>query len=236
MKTEVPALDRGLDILELILSKKSLGFGEIVETLSLPTASAARILKRLCQRGYLVKDVDSGVYMSGSFMQGLMVEKSVSERLLEVSAVALGGMRDSTSQTAILFYWNGQAWECIGKELHESSVTMQEIGEVRVDIFSYPWSCFAYEQLNKENRRITYGPDSKDIDQMEQRLSEYEKGGYVICSSNHFHRMTVPLRDSNGDLIGALALGMTPAVMDDLGEEYSSKILIDGREKIEQFF
>ena len=74
-KTEVPALDRALDILELVADEGALGYKVIVERLGLPTASAARTLKRLCQRGYLVKDDMSGAYDLGGALAKLISGK-----------------------------------------------------------------------------------------------------------------------------------------------------------------
>lgn len=232
-KTTVPALDRGLDIIELVSQREALSFSEIVKSLKLPTASTARILKRLCERNYLSKDTE-GLYLPGTALQNLVSGKNIPQELLQAASPVLKQLRDQTSQTSILFYWNGQVWECIGKELHETSIALQEVGETRVDIYNYPWSCFAYDQLKKENRKLTYGLDPKTKTRLEKQLTQFKKTACVVDSNTNLHRFTVPIYDGQGDLIGALALGILPAIMEKLKKEYVSQLLIESREEIEK--
>lgn len=233
MKNDVPALSRALDIMELIAAKGQLPFGEICSALEIPTASAARILKQLCHRGYLQKDSESGIYQVGEAVNKLSASQSLSEILVKAAAPVLKQLRDQTSQTAILFYWNGIAWECIAKELHENSVTMQDVGEIRVDIFQYPWGVFAFRQLEKEKRRLSLTVD-QDLPQLKKDREQYEKEGYVSYLNDFFNRFTVPLNDADGNLIGALALGITQPVMQKLGPAKVAEMIIVGGRQIEE--
>lgn len=232
-KTTVPALDRGLDIIELVVQREALSFSEIVKILKLPTASTARILKCLCERNYLTKDAE-GLYLPGSALHNLIPGKNKSQQLLTAAAPVLKQLRDQTSQTAILFYWDGQVWECIGKELHENSINMQTIGETRVDIFNYPWGCFAYAQLQKDKRKLTYGLDAKLKANLEKTLTEFKKNSCVVDSGKNLHRLAVPIFDSEENLLGALALGILPPEMKNIGKKNACQLLIEGREKIEK--
>lgn len=233
-KSEVPALDRGLDVLELISNQGPVGFGEIVGELSLPTASTARILKRLCQRGYVTKDDESGVYGIGDAVEELTPAKNLAQRLQNAAAGVLKELRDLTTQTAILFHWNGHVWECVGKELHENSIMMQTVGEVRVDIYSYPWGAFALEQVEKEGSRLMLEIGDDEETRVRQHLAEYRELGYVISSNRIMHRLAVPIKDPSGALVGALALGVMPPVFETMGQDEISRLLIDGGRRIEE--
>ncbi|OVE78129.1 hypothetical protein BVX99_00650, partial [bacterium F16] len=127
-KTDVPALDRALDILESISVNGSMGYKTIVDELSLPPASVARILKSLCNREYLAKDVETSNYVLGKALGRLLAGGREKDRLVAFGQPVLRQMRDAIRQTAILFYWDGTVWECIAKESHEDSITMQSMG------------------------------------------------------------------------------------------------------------
>lgn len=65
-KTSVPALERGIDILELLASSgKTLSFSEILTALSIPRASLVRILDTLVERKIIDKMEVDGHYRLG---------------------------------------------------------------------------------------------------------------------------------------------------------------------------
>lgn len=228
-KTEVPALDRALDALELMSRAGALGYGEIVERLGVPRASAARILKRLCRRGYATKDAE-GRYTLGPSLDRLRPEVTMGARLLEAGAPVLRKLRDATRQTVILLHWNGLAWECIAKEAHEESMSMQPVGEVRVDVFSYPWGIFAYLQSEKENRLLVQHPQEQLLRKREAMLGEL---GYIIVRSKFYTRLAVPIRTGEGKLAGALAMGAVTLDLEQLGEEEVARLIVEGGQDIE---
>ena len=232
IKTAAPALDRGLDILELVARRSTLGYGAIVDTLGLPTASAARLLKRLCHRGYLTKDSETGNYRMGASVKALLPRQIARRRLLEIAAPVLRYLRDESRQTAIMFHWNGHAWECIAKELHETSVTMQQVGEIRVDVFEYPWGCFAYSQLKKEKRKLVLNVSPMVASRLEGHAAMYCEKGYVAELSDYLNRFTVPINDENGDLIGALAMGVTTPILKEFGHDRIVELIVMSGKRI----
>lgn len=65
-KTSVPALERGIDILELLASSgKALSFSKILTALSIPRASLVRILDTLVERKIIDKMEVDGHYRLG---------------------------------------------------------------------------------------------------------------------------------------------------------------------------
>ncbi|MFH1351886.1 MAG: IclR family transcriptional regulator [Pseudomonadota bacterium] len=87
---KAPNLSRGLDILELVLKKKGgVSFTQILNTLQIPRASLARILKTLIERQYLSKDEQTGYYglglkliqLGGSVSGSIKINKYASEAM-----------------------------------------------------------------------------------------------------------------------------------------------------------
>jgi DNA-binding IclR family transcriptional regulator len=215
----VPALERALDILELTAQGDPLSFGEIVKALELPTASTARILKVLCARHYLQKTAD-GCYECGEAVAALLPAASQVNRLRQAAMPLLERLQGQTGQTTILFHWNGTVWECIAKNLNESGMVMQDVGSIRVDIFDYPWGPFAYEDLLSRqplNVSRVLLPENKVRGElaarMEAALAEFRRDGYVTFRDGDF-RVTAPIRDARGRLLGALAVGANAASND----------------------
>ena len=213
---EVPALERALDILELVAQGDPLPFGEIVKVLELPTASTARILKVLCARHYLQKTAD-GRYECGEAIAALLPSASQTSRLRQAAMPLLERLQVQTGQTTILFHWNGTVWECIAKNLNESGMVMQEVGSIRVDIFDYPWGPFAYEDLLSRqplNVSRVLLPENKvkgDLAaRMEAALVDFRRDGYITFRDGDF-RVTAPIHDAKGRLLAAMAIGANAA-------------------------
>jgi DNA-binding IclR family transcriptional regulator len=62
----VPAIDRAIDVIELISSKeKDLSLSEVMEHVDIPRQSLIRILNTLCNRGFLDKSSKRGAYRIG---------------------------------------------------------------------------------------------------------------------------------------------------------------------------
>jgi len=207
-QTSVPALERGLDILESVAASGKTGYSELVEKLGLPPASAARLLKCLCHRGYLRKSADSGMYTIGRAPRKLVAGPAGPEELRLAGLPVLEQLRDLTRNTAILFHWNGVVWECVAKAAHEDSITMQKVGEIRADVFQYPWGTFACSQLLKEKRKPAVKEDKA---RLERDRKQFEKNGFVRATGKTFTRYAVPVLTSSGDLLGALAMGVVHA-------------------------
>jgi len=150
--------------------------------------------------------------------------------LRQAGEPVLRQLRDALNQTAILFYWTGIAWECIAKESHEDALTMQRVGEIRVDIFDYPWGVFAYEQVSREKRRLVLNVNEEA---MRKGLEAFNSKGFAINRGKAFSRLAVPIKDRDDQLLGALAVGVMKATMEELTERVVADLLISGGRQIE---
>ncbi|HIE44179.1 MAG TPA: IclR family transcriptional regulator, partial [Candidatus Omnitrophica bacterium] len=99
----IPALDRGLNILELLASeKRELGFNEILDKTGIPKPSLSRILRTLVARGYLKQSRLNKKYWLGS---KLLVVGSIILDHLELREIArpyLKKLVEETGETAEL--------------------------------------------------------------------------------------------------------------------------------------
>jgi len=212
-----PALDRGLAVLELVCrAGRGIGFGELASRLALPTASAARLVRVLVGRGYLAKDTE-GNYVAGPAVGALSAIESAAEALARAAAPRLAALRDGCANTAIGFHWNGRTLACIGKAMHPESIVMQEVGTVRTDLLGYPWSAFVYRDLlghDPHGLLLCLAPTYEQVRRFDKLLARCAEQGYAVVDEPHIRRLTAPLM-AGTRLVGALAIGATPASLPD---------------------
>ncbi len=211
-RSPVPALDRGLAILELVAAHADHGisFTEIMSRLQLPQASTARLLKALRIRGYVEQSRDHGLYVLGHRVKELLAGQKKTERLREITARHVNALRDETGNTAIFVYWSGRDWVCLCKALHEQALVLQGVGEVRRDLAHYPWSVFLlwFKALSEEQME-----DAELIALARDRGSceydDFKRHGFVCVREGGSVRICTPVFDEHARLVGSLAVGGT---------------------------
>ena len=216
-KIPVPALNNGLNILELVLaSEQKIGFNEIVNHVGLPRASTARLLKVLKDRGYVAKDGTSGKYKAGSNTIGLKNRRPLIDVLRKKSRSVLESLVEKTNNTALVVYWAGQQMQCLNKVIHQQSIPMQDIGNINTDFSMCPWGWIFYQHLSapKQKKTLEYMKDKKYfLKRLPELEAYYQKHGFYYDDQEFIkplRRLTAPVYSNNGDLIGAIGLGGNP--------------------------
>ncbi len=105
----VPALDRGLNIIEYLVKKKEpVSLKQIAGDLSIPTASAFRMIKNLTGRGY-VQEIDAGQlqYLLGSKIMMLACLCSRGMSLNRIAKPFMERLTEQTGQTSQLAVISG---------------------------------------------------------------------------------------------------------------------------------
>ncbi|NCU33672.1 MAG: hypothetical protein EOM23_12240, partial [Candidatus Moranbacteria bacterium] len=215
-KSPAPALENGIQILEEIAGANGIAFNKIVEKLSLPESSAVRYLKVLIQRDYVSKDPESGLYCLGKGLSKLIKTDSVAGKIREKLDPVLKSLTQNTGNTSLFVYWNGSSWQCLGKELNEDSIAMQNINDVRHDILSYPWSPFIFNGFSETRKKIELNryPDFKKLaEKLEASYKFFLRKGYVLYESESIRRLSAPVFMKNNIFCGAMALGGTYSSM-----------------------
>lgn len=140
----VPALERGLTILELVIhAEHPVSFTQIKRALNLASAGTVRLINVLCTRGYLVKDPASGLYMPGP-RAGTLASHGTPQldRFRTVSRPHLVEIEHETANTALSVFWNGEYMIGVAKVINESSIPMTDVGSITNNLSYMPWGWY----------------------------------------------------------------------------------------------
>jgi IclR family transcriptional regulator, KDG regulon repressor len=218
----VPALQRGLTLLEMIAQNRSpLGFNQFVQELKLPKASVSRLLKVLRDRGYVVKDEKSGTYSPGIRMSILGGSQTTALTLRREAELLLPALVDAVHNTAIVILWTGEYMQCLARGLYESSIPMQEPGNITTDLSRYPWGWLFFKTLPKaeQARAMARFQDATLFNKrLLERMKRFQDLGYLYDNQEifpHVRRLGVPVFDGTGKIVGAAGIGGNPLSLPD---------------------
>jgi IclR family acetate operon transcriptional repressor len=217
-----PALENGLGIIELVCaSDRAVRFGRIMRELGIPKASAVRLLKVLQRRGYVVKDASGGGYLAGPRVASLGRPGLETESLRRAAGVVLKELSEQSGNTALAIHWNGRQMQCLSKVMHPSSSPMQEVGTIMLDLDGTPWGWLFYETLDELSRERAHGEmhDATAFRRKQRaRIGHYETKGFAYDDQQVFkalRRLTAPIRNASGILVGAVGIGGNPITIPD---------------------
>ena len=217
-RSPVPALDRGLRIIDLALdSGRELSFSEITATMGVAKASAARLLRVLCERGYLSKSPATGRYHPGHRLLG---GRSSTERLKRVAAPAIHRLADLTGNTVLLIAWDGRSAVCLDRATSEDAIAMQKPGHIAKNPFEGPWAWFFLASLpadEQRRRRREVGLEDGRLRLMRRELRTWNERGWVgqLDHKRTRRRVGAPLFDAHGNVVGGLGMGGNAWTMPD---------------------
>jgi len=207
-----PALERGLAIIEIVASlERPASFTEIVTRSRVPKATANRLLKVLVSTGYLRRSQE-GSYEPGAKCNLLGRRCGVLSELESLGPGVVSEIMEKTSNTCVLFYWNGSQTQVVAKAMHESSIAMQPMGNVSNDLEGTPWGWLALaEELEASGERRRYAKLAASSE-FKAAIAEAKTRGYIVEASSgpgKVKRLAAPVR-AGGRLVAFLALGGTP--------------------------
>ena len=186
----VPALERALDVIDLIASHESdLSFSEILHSLNIPRPSLVRILKILADRGLITKTEDKGLYRLG---MKLIYLGNRLESKLKLKSVAMPFMQELASKT-------GKTIELSTLDRDQLILIDQIEGNEGVRLFSRIGSAYPYfhalaagkiylahmeeestAAFLSETQLVKYTDNSTtDLDAYLQELKRVRKQGYA---------------------------------------------------------
>jgi DNA-binding IclR family transcriptional regulator len=101
--TSVPALERGLDVLELLSTEPAgLGISDLSAALALPKNAAFRIAHTLVARGYLLRDEATKRFRLSTKMLTVGQPRTGDVSLVEMALGPMRSLRDQTKETVQL--------------------------------------------------------------------------------------------------------------------------------------
>jgi len=102
----IDALDRGIDVLEVIAERGSVRLAELPELLSVSRATAFRVLKTLEERGYVEHVRSERVYRLGPGPV-ILAARSQTSSIVSLAGPAMAELRDAIGETVNLALFRG---------------------------------------------------------------------------------------------------------------------------------
>lgn len=224
-KSLAPALERGLELIELVAAAdEPLSFTSIEKVSGIPKATLNRLLKVLCGTNYLEKAPD-GRYQPGRRSGMFGRPDNVESALLAYGPETVKRVCELTGNTCILFYWDGKQTRVCAKEMHEMSMCMQPVGNVSADYENTPWGWIFLKAPEMDQQTADKSKFYKTA-RFRDKYSFFNEHGYMVDDNRDLARLAVPVY-SGTRLVGAMGLG--------IGSSSASREIIDqfGRIMIE---
>jgi DNA-binding IclR family transcriptional regulator len=232
MKSPAPALENGLDIVELLSRfPAGLSFTEISRQVKTSKSTLIRLLKVLATRNYLFQD-ESGKYMGGPNMS-LVGSLTKFDLLRHYAQSELDSLSDQfIGNTAVLIGFTGKEMVVLSRLRREGGVYMQETGTVRLDFSYAPWAWIFYESMTK-NQKEAVKPNIKISDfstKLKKWMTYYHLHGYCFDREffwPHIRRIAAPVYDGTGKVISAVAIGGNKISMPDEKVDFMGNRLLE---------
>lgn len=124
--SDAPALDRGLSILEYVMgASQPVSMKEISKEMSIPSASAFRLVKTLVQRGYLEEiNLSQQFYLPGNKLFQMVQFYQLNHSLHSVARMPLRDLAERTGQTAQLAILTGASVMYIEQAIPKEPVSI----------------------------------------------------------------------------------------------------------------
>lgn len=214
--TAVPALARGLEILELLArASRPLSFGEVLAGVPAPRASIARMLRTLRDLGYIHREDATGLYQGGPRLAGLTSRTAWRERLIRGAQPILDRLFQQTGCTVLLLGWDGRQCECLDKRVHPAGIVMQEVGRLTEDLSLDPWCWLFYDSLDATAQRAARHLMARPgafIRRWPSHCRQFHTDGFACDDQVRYpsiRRLGALVRGADGRPLGALGLGGT---------------------------
>jgi DNA-binding IclR family transcriptional regulator len=189
-----PALEKGLDILELLASSaQPLSKKQIAELVGRSVGEIFRVLSVLSRRGYVTFDEDTGKYLFSMQMFAVANQYPPQAQLLNVAKPLMKTLSEKVNQSCHISWYDGQDLVVIGRE--ESPYKMGfslKIG-AKLDVCSSGSGIVLLsfcDRIDKPTILKQSGATQSEIDQADILIEPTQKQGYYIGSSPQISGIT----------------------------------------------
>ena len=191
-------LERGLHVLEILCEvKKPLGFNELNRRLGgYNKSTLSRMLKVLCELGYVEQTYEQGPYRIGRKIIGFKRASipAVGEALQHQWQPTLRYIAQAYPVSTILFECSGKTAIGIDKAINEQAPSMQPLNKSNDSQGQSPW-CWLLAQ--SQNLPIVAEAD----------IHQQGWAWDAACYLTHINRLACGIYDRNENLIGIFAMG-----------------------------
>ncbi len=188
--SDAPALDRGLSILEYVIeASHPVTMKEISKAMSIPAASAFRLVKTLVQRGYLEEiDLSQQFYLPGNKIFQMVQFHQLNHSLQSVARTPLRDLAERTGQTAQLAILTGVSVMYIEQAIPKEPVSIVAPLHSHIPINVSAAGKILCGYLNDEELKTFLGPDNlqkkakntvSDRDALVKEIALSRKRGYA---------------------------------------------------------
>lgn len=233
--TEAPtrALDRGLQILEVIAERTTASLAEVSAAADLSPATASRILRTLERRGFVSRDAETRLYRIGltSFEIG---SKFLAEtRLQETCRLILRKLTAATGQSTTLAILH--RGDIVFVDAHEGTSPLRSTPQIGMRapahatasgkcLLSARWAEGILEAIGPGPYAAVTDRTITSYDGLKQELLSIRKNG-IALDHEELHPsiscMACPVHDRSGEVIAALAIQAPSPRMTDHADDWS---------------
>ena len=209
-----PALEKGLDILELLAtSERGLSQSEIARAMGRTVSEIFRMLVVLTERGYVAQDPETDLYSLTTRLFEVAQRTPLIKRLTALAGPLMRKMTAAINQSAHLAIISDDAVLIVGQVdppgYHVMSVRMG----ARIDLWRASSGRVILAFLEPERLDELFGdvplPDDKTEAQLRAELAAIRERGHEITDSfiaRGIVNIAVPVRDHTGHAIAALTV------------------------------
>lgn len=230
----VPALEKGLDVLEyLSRARRGIGLNEIATALGRSRQELFRVVTCLATRGYVLRD-SAGNYRLGTQMLEVGSRHVAQQALVAEAMPAMEGLAETVGESCQLSLVGRERLLVVADAVGSSHLQLEvKVGSsipLYHSVIGLVALAFGPEEERKaswERRRVLerkgvdlFEPEIRGADAWQDRLSAVRKAGYLAAPSpahlgSRVH--AAPITSASGRLAGVLSIARLVAVRETRG-------------------
>lgn len=239
-KYTAPALEKGLDIIELLAGEKTgLNLSEMARALNRSIGEIFRMIAVLERRGYVAQDSASGQYMLTTYLFELAHKLPIVRRLSAIAGPRMRQLASDIQQSAHLGIMADDEIIIIAQVDSPSNNVMTVRLGSKINIWKASSGRVIMSCLNENELQKLFDsfPIPKDVSKQKlmQNLKQIKKDGYVIQKSFVVRGVTniaAPVFEHSGQVVASLTVPHIEHIDGPITFETCRKKLIDAANEL----
>lgn len=242
----VPALERGIRILELLSRHPEGLLMTEMGGLALPPASLYRMLTTLVELGYVIRDGNDR-YHTGRKLLALGFRGADESSLLEKALGPMRGLRNRTGETVMLGALHGEEGVVIGSVMSDQAVCVSvRIGHHYPLHTAAPAKAMLAFLPDRERKELLSGivytkfteRTVRDAEDLERELAEVRRTGIAYDRGEELPELRcagAPIRSASGYPVAALWIGGPESRLDEKTLRKRGREVAETAQEIQSF-